>query len=308
MQKTDVRRVRGEASLLRADEEDGATGLHVVEVGGQNRHRVVGRQMFEQVRRQEGVERTARRRRSELLDGDGREPAASRLGDGSPIVVNAERPGTQMLQVAADAAPKIKGAPEVLAAKVPAVGPLYVQQPLPRSTPEGHQATRIARVPGVIHSHAGDLTGLTLDHRDLLECQMGRWAAEYRVDVRLMATTTTFGLLIVGGIVELLRRRRLREKYAGLWLITGFLVIVLAVFPCGLDRVAGLLGVASGVSLVLFLAIVFLLAIAMHLSWEVSQLEEETRSISEEIALLRIELGDVAQLRRRPETSAEERP
>jgi hypothetical protein len=41
---------------------------------------------------------------------------------------------------------------------------------------------------------------------------------------------------------------------------------------------------------VLFLAVVFLLIIAMHLSWEVSQLEEETRSISEEIALLRMEL------------------
>jgi hypothetical protein len=97
-------------------------------------------------------------------------------------------------------------------------------------------------------------------------------------------------VLILGVIVELLRRRRLREKYAFIWLFTGLLVIVLALFPGGLDGVARSMGVASGVSLVLFLAVVFLLVIAIHLSWEVSQLEEETRSISEEIALLRLEL------------------
>jgi hypothetical protein len=108
--------------------------------------------------------------------------------------------------------------------------------------------------------------------------------------VRLLITTIIFGVLILGAIVELLRRRRLREKYAALWLFTGFLVIVLSLFPGGLDKAAGYVGMASGVSLVLFLSVVFLLIIAMHLSWEVSQLEEETRSISEEIALLRMEL------------------
>jgi len=108
--------------------------------------------------------------------------------------------------------------------------------------------------------------------------------------VRLVVTTIIFGVVILGTIVELLRRRRLREKYAVIWLFTGCLVIVLAVFPGGLNRVAGYVGVASGVSLVLFLAVVFLLIIAIHLSWEVSQLEEETRSISEEIALLRMDL------------------
>lgn len=108
--------------------------------------------------------------------------------------------------------------------------------------------------------------------------------------MRLLITTIIFGVLILGAIVELLRRRRLREKYAALWLFTGFLVIVLSLFPGGLDKSAGYVGMASGVSLVLFLSVVFLLIIAMHLSWEVSQLEEETRSISEEIALLRMEL------------------
>ena len=91
--------------------------------------------------------------------------------------------------------------------------------------------------------------------------------------------------------MELLRRRQLREKYAILWLAVGLVILPLAFFPRLLDDVAGALGVASGVSLVLFLGIVFLLLVCVHLSWEVSRLEEETRTLAEDLALLRTELG-----------------
>ena len=50
---------------------------------------------------------------------------------------------------------------------------------------------------------------------------------------------------------------------------------------------------ASGASLVLFLAVVFLLLICIHLSWEASRLEDETRALAEEVALIRAELRDV---------------
>lgn len=120
---------------------------------------------------------------------------------------------------------------------------------------------------------------------------MGHAARLGPVDVRVV--TTVFGALILLGIVEMLRRRRLREKYAVLWLATCIPIIPLAVFPSALDHLSSAVGVKSGVSLVLFLAIVFLLALSMHLSWEVSTLEEETRTLAEEIALLRLELrGD----------------
>jgi hypothetical protein len=50
--------------------------------------------------------------------------------------------------------------------------------------------------------------------------------------------------------------------------------------------------VASGVSLVLFLGVVFLLLVCIHLSWETSRLEEKTRTLAEEIALIRAELSE----------------
>jgi hypothetical protein len=91
-------------------------------------------------------------------------------------------------------------------------------------------------------------------------------------------------LLLIG---ELLRRRQLREKYAVIWLLIGIPIAVLAVAPSLLDAVADQLGVADPVNLLLFLSVLVLLGVCLHLSWECSRLEEETRSLVEEVALLR---------------------
>jgi hypothetical protein len=109
--------------------------------------------------------------------------------------------------------------------------------------------------------------------------------------MKLTLLTAIIGIILVAVILELVRRRQLREKYAMLWLAVGILMIPLAFFPRLLDRIAGLVGVVSGVSLVLFLGLVFLLLICLHLSWEVSRLEEETRTLAEDIALLRTEIS-----------------
>ena len=109
--------------------------------------------------------------------------------------------------------------------------------------------------------------------------------------MKLTVVTAVTGLIVLLVILELLRRRQLREKYAVLWLGVCLLIIPLALFPRLLDNVADTLGVAYGVSLVLFLGIVFLLLVTVHLSWEVSRLEEETRTLAEALALLRTEVG-----------------
>ncbi|MEV6522779.1 DUF2304 domain-containing protein [Longispora sp. NPDC051575] len=109
--------------------------------------------------------------------------------------------------------------------------------------------------------------------------------------MKLTIVTATTGLILVAVIVELLRRRQLREKYGMLWLAVGLVVVPSALFPGTLDRFARTIGIASGISLVLFLAVSFLLLVCVHLSWEVSRLEEETRVLSEEVALIHARLG-----------------
>lgn len=100
--------------------------------------------------------------------------------------------------------------------------------------------------------------------------------------VGLIGAATT--LLLIG---ELLRRRQLREKYAVLWLLVAPAIAVLALAPSLLDAAADVVGVADPVNLLLFLGVLVLLGVCLHLSWECSRLEEETRSLVEEVGLLR---------------------
>ena len=86
---------------------------------------------------------------------------------------------------------------------------------------------------------------------------------------------------------EMLRRRRLREKYAALWMVVAVLVMVSVAFPRLLDEVSRLVGVTVPINLVFFVALLLLLSVCVQLSAEVSTLEQECQTLAEESALLR---------------------
>lgn len=94
-------------------------------------------------------------------------------------------------------------------------------------------------------------------------------------------------------VVLLLRSRKLHEKYAALWIVVTILVVVLAAFPSLLESLAGAVGVAVPSNLLFALALMLLLAVSLHLSLEVSRLDDETRTLSEEVAILRLQIHDV---------------
>lgn len=107
-----------------------------------------------------------------------------------------------------------------------------------------------------------------------------------------MAIIAAFALplIILVFVLDLLRRKKLREKYAALWLIVGFLILILAWFPYLLGVAAGLLGVQVPSNLLFAISIVFLLGVLLHLSVEISAVEDETRTLAEEVAILRVQV------------------
>ncbi|CAM3256879.1 hypothetical protein PSET11_02163 [Arthrobacter ulcerisalmonis] len=97
-------------------------------------------------------------------------------------------------------------------------------------------------------------------------------------------------LAIVALVVELVRRKKLREKYAALWLIVGVATLVLAAFPMLLNIVAEFVGVQIPSNLLFAISILMLLGVCLHLSWEISVVEDETRTLAEEVAILRAQV------------------
>jgi hypothetical protein len=93
----------------------------------------------------------------------------------------------------------------------------------------------------------------------------------------------------------MLRRKKLREKYAALWLLVGGATLILAAFPRLLNIVAELVGVQLPSNLLFAMSILLLLGVCLHLSWEISVVEDETRALAEEVAILRTQLESLAQ-------------
>ena len=93
-------------------------------------------------------------------------------------------------------------------------------------------------------------------------------------------------------ILRLVRGQRLKAKYSLLWLSVGGLMLVLAIVPGVIDTIADRLGVSYQPSLFLLLGLGFLLLVVVHLSFELSRMENRVRSLAEEVTFLRHDLRD----------------
>jgi hypothetical protein len=107
--------------------------------------------------------------------------------------------------------------------------------------------------------------------------------------VSLLAALAAFALVVV--ILELIRRRRLQERYAFLWLVTAVTMFVLALWRDGLGELADLAGIAYPPSLLFVLAALFILAVLLHYSTVISRLSDQNKILAQRVALLESRLS-----------------
>jgi hypothetical protein len=107
--------------------------------------------------------------------------------------------------------------------------------------------------------------------------------------VSIAGAIASFVLVLV--VLELIRSRRLRERYALLWLVTGVVLTVLSAWRDGLNTIAGWLGIRSYPPAVLFaVGILFILAVLLHYSTVISRLSDQNVVLAQRLALLEQEL------------------
>jgi hypothetical protein len=102
--------------------------------------------------------------------------------------------------------------------------------------------------------------------------------------IQVVAIAAALGLLLV--LLELVRRRRLLERYALLWLFSAGVLLVLAVWRGLLADVADALGVAYPPNALFLIAFGFVLVLLLHFSLAVSRLSDQTKVLAQRLALL----------------------
>ena len=116
------------------------------------------------------------------------------------------------------------------------------------------------------------------------------------------------GLGLLGVILELIRKRRLREEYAVLWVITALMVLVFAAMPHALFSAARWLGL-DHVVLMLLVVFLFLVTIVLHYSVVITRHSDREKGLSQEVALLKDEVEKLrAEVREPPPAQPEPKP
>ena len=110
--------------------------------------------------------------------------------------------------------------------------------------------------------------------------------------VAVSVVGTIASLALVAVVLELIRSRRLQERYALLWLVTGIVLAVLSAWRDGLNTIAGWVGIRSYPPAVLFaVGFLFVLAVLLHYSTVISRLSAQNVVLAQKLALLEHELA-----------------
>jgi hypothetical protein len=107
--------------------------------------------------------------------------------------------------------------------------------------------------------------------------------------LQIVAILASAGLLVI--LLELVRRRRLLERYALLWLLSALVLLGLSIWGGLLEELASLIGVAYPPNALFLVAFGFVMVLLLHFSLAVSRLTDQTKVLAQRLALLEERLG-----------------
>jgi hypothetical protein len=106
------------------------------------------------------------------------------------------------------------------------------------------------------------------------------------MDPRLRVIAVGGSLVVFGFVVELVRRRRLKEEYSVLWIATGLVLLVLSAWYSLLVKVTDLIGGVAPSSTLFFFGLLFVIFMLLHFSVRTSQLERRLTALIQEVGIL----------------------
>jgi len=111
------------------------------------------------------------------------------------------------------------------------------------------------------------------------------------IRVKMVALLITIPLLLL--IIELVRRRKLREEYSWLWLLTGSVIFVLMMWFGLLRWITHAIGAVKPSSTIFFFAFLFLFFISLHFSIVISRLTDRNKELAQRYGLLEMEVKEL---------------
>ncbi len=108
----------------------------------------------------------------------------------------------------------------------------------------------------------------------------------------MKALPLVLSLAVAAAVLDLVRRRRLREEFSWMWVLGGVAALILGLWERARTGLASLLG-TDGEGAVLTLAVLFLALICLDISTKVSRLANQQKNLAQGLARLEKRIADV---------------
>ena len=108
--------------------------------------------------------------------------------------------------------------------------------------------------------------------------------------IRQKIFSILMSLCILAGIIELVRRRKLKEEYSFLWLVTGILLLLLTIKYEILVKITHFIGAVLPTTTLFLFGILFLMLLCLHFSLKLSAFSTQIKNLAQKIAILEYEL------------------
>ena len=112
------------------------------------------------------------------------------------------------------------------------------------------------------------------------------------MDARIRILTIGGALAILLMVIELVRRRKLKEEYSVLWVVTAVLTLLVSIWFSLLRHVTNAIGAISPVSTLFFFGLLFCLVLLLHFSVRISSLERRVTSLVQEVGIMSVDEPD----------------
>ena len=127
------------------------------------------------------------------------------------------------------------------------------------------------------------------------------------METRVQIVAIAVSALLFVGLFELVRQRRLLERYALLWLFSSAVLLALSVWRGALEELAAAVGIFYAPSALFAVAFGFVLVLLLHFSLVISRLAEQTKVLAQRIGLLQHEVDELRSRLGEAETADAER-
>ena len=116
---------------------------------------------------------------------------------------------------------------------------------------------------------------------------------DFIVTNRIQVIAIISNLLFFYFVINLVRRKRLREEYSLLWILFCLVFLVFSFWRNGLEVLASWLGIYYAPMAFLLIIILGILSILIHYSIVISGLSEQNKKLIQELGILKKEVGDL---------------